>query len=122
MNAMPAILGVAAAAMLGGAALAQSIADPTVTTICLNPGGQSRPATCRVGSASRINQTEDICQCLHGGQEIAVSICPSGVKAPPESAAFERERYAAVVKGSLVGASWQGRPICVAPRNRLGGD
>ena len=37
---------------------------------------------------------------------------------PAESAAFEEARRKAVVKGSLVGASWQGRPICVAPPNR----
>jgi len=119
MKAMPLILGLAAAAALAGAVRAQPEAT---TTICLNPGGQARPVTCRSHDASRINQQDDICQCLHGGQEVTVAICPAGVKAPPESAAFERARYAAVSKGSLVGASWQGRPICVAPRNRLGGD
>ena len=119
MKAMPLILGLAAAAALAGAVQARPDA---VTTICLDPGGQTRPATCRSHDASRINQHEDICQCLHGGQQVTVSICPAGVKAPAESAAYERGRYAAVTKGSLVGASWQGRPICVAPRNNLGGD
>jgi hypothetical protein len=46
---------------------------------------------------------------------VTVDVCPPGVAPPPESAAYLRERYAAVAHGSLVGASWRGRPICVAP-------
>jgi hypothetical protein len=111
------ILG-AAAALLGGSALAQSLTDPSVTTICLDPAGRTIPVTCRSQNASRINQREDICQCLRGGDQVTVSICPSGVTPPAESAALEKARRQAVVKGSLVGASWRGRPICVAPRNR----
>jgi hypothetical protein len=108
------ILG-AAAALLSGPAVAQSAFNPAVTTICLDVGGQTRPVTCH-GQASRVDQREDICQCLRGGQPVTVSVCPKGVRAPAESAAFERERYAMVHGGSLVGASAQGRPICVDPR------
>ncbi|MDB5495692.1 MAG: hypothetical protein JWP86_3029 [Phenylobacterium sp.] len=114
------ILG-AAAALLSGSAVAQSVSDPTVTSICLDPSGRTIPVTCHSMDASRINQREDICQCLRGGDQITVSFCPPGVTPPAESAAFEAGRRKAVVKGSLVGASWQGRPICVAPRNHLGG-
>jgi hypothetical protein len=104
----------AAAALLGGAAFAQPPA-PRTTTICLDVGGQQRVVTCRQHNASRIDRTEDICQCLHSGQPVTVDVCPAGVAPPPESAAYLRERYAAVAHGSLVGASWRGRPICVAP-------
>ena len=122
MKTLTVVLGAtAAAAMLGGVALAQSISDPSVTSICLDPSGRTQPVTCRSANASRIAQREDICQCLHGGDQVTVSFCPSGVKAPPESAAFEKARRGAVVKGSLVGATVQGRPICVASRNNLGG-
>ena len=114
------ILG-AATALLSGSALAQSIADPTVTSICLDPSGHTLPVTCRSHDASRINQREDICQCLHGGDQVTVSFCPRGVKPPAEDVAFEHARRAAVVKGSLVGATWQGRPMCVERRNNLGG-
>jgi hypothetical protein len=43
------------------------------------------------------------------------------VKAPAESAAYERDRYAMVHQGSLVGATWQGRPVCVARYDSLSG-
>jgi len=114
------ILG-AATALMSGSALAQSVADPNLTSICLDPGGQTRPVTCRSQNASRINQREDICQCLHGGDQVTVPFCPRGVKPPVESAAFEHARRSAVVNGSLVGASYQGRPICVESRAHLGG-
>jgi hypothetical protein len=111
----------AAAALLGGASYAQSVLNPSITTLCLDVSGRQMPVTCRSGEASRVQQREDICQCLHGGQEVTVSVCPAGVKPPGESAVYERERYAAVQKGSLVGAMWRGRPICVAPRDALTG-
>jgi hypothetical protein len=41
------------------------------------------------------------------------------VRAPAESAAYERARRAAVQRGSLVGATYQGKPMCVAARNAL---
>ena len=85
------ILG-AATALMSGSALAQSVADPNLTSICLDPGGQTRPVTCRSQNASRINQREDICQCLHGGDQVTVPFCPRGVKPPAESAAFEHAR------------------------------
>lgn len=105
-----------AAALVAGAAAAQSSADPTTTTACIDVSGRSLPVTCRV-QAGRLNHREDICQCLDGGQQVTVSVCPAGVKPPAESAAYERARLAAISKGSLVGAQWQGRPMCVAPRN-----
>jgi len=111
------ILG-AAAALLSGPAVAQSVFNPAVTTICLDVGGQTRPVTCR-GQASRVDPREDICQCLKGGQPVTVSVCPAGVRPPAESAAFERERYAQVRHGSLVGATARGKPICVSPRGDL---
>jgi hypothetical protein len=110
----------AAAALCGGAASAQKIL-PKTTTICLDVGGHVRPVRCRYMSASRIDKREDICQCLSGGQPIIVDVCPDGVNPPAESAAYERDRYAAIQKGSLVGQNWQGRPICVAPHQNTSG-
>ncbi|THD78578.1 MAG: hypothetical protein E7812_11350 [Phenylobacterium sp.] len=110
----------AAAALLGGAAIAQP-QGPRQTTVCLDVAGHQRPVTCRIGEASRIAQREDICQCLAGGQPITIAVCPSGVRPPGESAAYERGRYAAVQGGSLIGANWRGAPICVATRSLAGG-
>ncbi len=48
-------------------------------------------------------------------------ICPKGVSPPPESAAYEKARLAAVTNGSLAGAMYQGKPMCVAGRNAAAG-
>lgn len=111
----------AAIALLGGAAAAQSISDPSLTSICLDPAGHSVPVTCRTQNASRVNQREDICQCLHGGDQVEVAFCPRGVKPPVEDVAYEKARRALVRKGSLVGATYKGRPVCVESRSRPGG-
>lgn len=113
-------LALSAAGPIAGVASAQSMSDPTTTTVCIDVSGRSLPVTCRA-QAGRLNQREDICQCLDGGREITIPICPTGVRPPAESAAYERARLAAINKGSLVGAMWQGKPMCVAPRNPVGG-
>lgn len=118
----PSIILAAAALSLGpGLASAQSLADnpPKVTTVCLDVAGHSRPAHCRA-EASRLDAREDICLCPAGAQTVQAPVCGPGVRPPGESAAYERARLAAVSKGSLVGATWQGQPMCVAPRNSSG--
>ena len=112
----PWIIGVAAA-LACGAAQAQPAGQtpPRTTILCLEPSGRSIPALCHV-PASRLDQSEFICQCFGGGMRTVVPVCPDGVDPPPESAALERARRDGVRKGSLVGATFQGRPICVAPR------
>lgn len=112
----PWIIGLAAA-LACGAAQAQPVGEnpPRTTILCLEPGGRSIPAICHV-PASRLDQSEFICQCFGGGMRTVVPICPDGVDPPPESAALERARRAAMKGGSLVGATFQGRPMCVAPR------
>jgi len=121
MNTRIMLSAAALALGLAGAASAQSISDPNVTSICLDPGGHTVPVTCRSSNASRVNQREDICQCLHGGEQVEVAFCPRGVKPPAENIAYEKARYAMVHKGSLLGATYQGRPVCVESRSRLGG-
>jgi hypothetical protein len=109
-----------ALSLAAGAAFAQSLADnpPKTTTICLDVGGKNLPARCRV-QASRIDAREDICLCPAGGDRVTAPVCPAGVRAPAESAAYEKARHAAVNHGSLVGAMYNGQPMCVAPRNAL---
>ena len=111
----------AAIALLGGAAAAQSLSDPTVTTLCLTPTGTLIPPVCHSGSPSRIEQQRDICQCINGGEQVTASFCPKGVAPPPESLAVAKARRSAVNHGSLVGASFEGRPLCVARRDQTGG-
>ena len=116
---LPALLAVGTLA-LAGVANAQSLADnpPKTTTICLDVAGKQLPAHCR-GQASRLDAREDICLCPAGADRVTTPVCPQGVRAPAESAAYERARLAAVQHGSLVGQSYNGQPMCVAPRNAL---
>lgn len=114
---VPAIV---AALSLAGAASAQSLADnpPKTTTICLDPTGRNLPAHCRA-EASRLEAREDICLCPAGTDRVMASVCPTGVHPPGESAAFYRARKAAVQHGSVVGAVYNGQPMCVPPRTAL---
>jgi hypothetical protein len=113
------LIAAAALSLCAGAALAQSM-DPKTTTLCLDVAGKSLPAACRA-PASRLDRREDICTCPMGGQLVTTPICPEGVKPPPESAAYEKARLAAVSRGSLIGAMYQGKPMCVAARNAVSG-
>ncbi|MDB5452703.1 MAG: hypothetical protein JWO33_1281 [Caulobacteraceae bacterium] len=106
------LFALAVLALSAGAAQAQPFGKRPTTTICLDVGGQSLPAVCR-GPASLIEQREDICTCPRGMPTTA-PICPPGVSPPPESRALDRARRAAMRGGSLVGATWRGKPMCVA--------
>lgn len=114
----PWILGLAAALACGAAQPQPAGRTPATTILCLEPSGRSVPPVCHV-PASRLDPSEFICQCFGGGMRTVTPICPEGVDPPPESAALERARRDAVKSGSLVGATFQGRPICVAPRSPL---
>ncbi len=109
-----------ALSLAAGAAAAQSLSDypPKVRTVCIDVAGRNVPARCQA-QASRLDQREDICLCDTGAQMVTAPICPPGVKPPAESAAYEKARRAAINKSSLVGATYQGQPMCVAPRNPL---
>jgi hypothetical protein len=105
-----------AAAVAAPAALAQSLSGqkPQTTILCLDVSGRSLPVVCRV-PASRLDLSEDICLC-HDGMRVTAPVCPPGVKPPAESLALDRARRAYIQAGTLVGASFQGGPMCVAPR------
>ena len=114
-----AILSAAAVlALCAGSAGAQSF-DGKTTILCLDVSGKSLLATCQ-SQASRLEKREDICTCPLGGDRVTTPVCPEGVKPPAESAAYEKARHAAVSKGSLVGATYEGKPMCVTGRNRPG--
>lgn len=105
--------------LLGGSAAAQPINEvpPTRTIQCIEVSGQSIPAVCRV-PGSRLDSREDICTCPNGGQRVEVAVCGDGQRQPPEGRALNRARRDALRDGSLLGDTFAGQPICVAPRNR----
>jgi hypothetical protein len=115
----------AAAAALGlsaGWASADSLSanPPKTMTICLDSGGHKAPVHCRTQDASRLDAREDVCSCPGATRQVTAPVCAPGVRPPGESAAYERARLRAASHGSLADATWQGQPMCVAPRNRGG--
>lgn len=111
-----------AVGVFAGAAAAQPVAEnpPSTAVICLDVAGRTLPVRCRA-DASRIDQSYNICQCPSDGQRVIASVCPQGVSPPGDSAAFERARLAAIQHGSIVGATFRGQPMCVAPRQSPAG-
>lgn len=112
-------------ALLAGAALAMSAAGAAVaqpetatrTSVCVDVNGALRPAECRA-QPSRLQQREDICLCPTG-HRVEASICPPGVAPPPESLAVAKARNRILrSQPNLVGATFEGRPLCVASRQR----
>ena len=101
-----------AATALAQAPLAQ--APPKETTICIDVGGASLPAVCRV-SGERLDPREDICLCPEG-QRVQAPVCGPGETPQPENRAFEIARRKAAADGSLIGDLYEGKPMCMAPR------
>jgi len=109
MKAISAIIGLVGA-LAAGAALGEPSRN-TTTSVCLDPSGRTLPVSCRA-KASRVEHEEYICQCLRGGEQVTIPVCPEGVKPPAESADYELARHAAIHRGSLVGQTYKGQPIC----------
>jgi hypothetical protein len=85
------------------------------TMVCVDVSGRLLAAECR-GQPGRLRSREDICLCPRG-QRVEAEVCPSGVAPAPESLAADRARKQALHGSpSLVGASFEGRPLCVAGR------
>lgn len=108
-----AAIALAFAAMLGSAsAVAQDQPQRVRTvTICVDSAGRAEAPTCRV-PATRIQRKEDLCLCAVG-DKVEAPICPPGVRPPPESRELEAARRKAVDAGGLIGAMFEGQPICV---------
>jgi hypothetical protein len=112
-------------ALLAGAALAitaaaAASAQPETaarTMVCVDVNGALLAADCRA-QPSRLEAREDICLCPRGNR-VEASVCPPGVPPPAESLPIARARRLILRdRGSLVGANFEGQPLCVAPRQR----
>ncbi|CAN5387696.1 hypothetical protein BH10PSE5_BH10PSE5_01980 [soil metagenome] len=101
-----------------GVALAGPMSNPpSERTICIDVGGQSLPAVCKVPS-SRLDKREDFCLC-HEGVKVTAPVCGPGQKAPAENITYEKARREAARDGSLIGDLYKGQPMCVAARDPL---
>ncbi len=112
---------IAAAALLafGASSVVNASPDsathPKMGVMCLDVGGESRPAVCR-GSSSRIDQGYDICLC-ENAQRVETPICAKGQRPISENRSYELARKDAARDGTLVGDRYEGRQMCVRPRN-----
>ena len=112
---------ISAAALLAFGAVANAsppgdnALQPTMGILCLDVGGQSRPAVCQGGS-SRLDQRYDICLCKNA-QRVETPVCGKGERPITENRAYELARKDAARDGSLVGDRYEGRQMCVRPRN-----
>jgi len=108
----------AALALCAGAVQAAPQESNARTAVCVDVNGMLRAADCR-GQPSRLQTREDICLCTGGGHRVEASICPPGVSPPGESLAVAKARNEIVrTQGTLVGATFEGQPLCVAPPKR----
>ncbi|HEY3950939.1 hypothetical protein [Phenylobacterium sp.] len=113
------ILLAAGAVSLAAALAAQAADAPKTQTICLASGGQQRPATCHgYGGGSRLAAQDEVCTCPGAAQMVKAPTCAAGETPPSESAAYEQARLKAISHGSLEGATWQGKSMCVNPTTR----
>jgi len=106
---------VAAIALGAAGAPGSSPLNPVTRTICLDVGGELRPAYCQA-SASRLDQREDICLCRNA-QKVTAPVCDPGEKPVSETRTFEKARKLAAQDGSLIGDSFEGRRMCIRARN-----
>lgn len=109
------IVAVAALFAAAGAEPGSSATNPATRVVCIESNGASRPAVC-TAQASRIDNSEDICICPVG-RRVDAPVCRPGERPPAETRAFERARALVIDDNSLVGDLYEGKPMCVAPRN-----
>ncbi len=113
------LLASGALVLVANSAGAAAGVTPKSMTICLDSGGRKLAAHCHIGDGgSRLDAREDVCTCPAASQIVKAPVCAEGMAAPAESAAYEQARLKAVSHGSVMDASWQGKPMCVAPINR----
>ena len=111
------LLAVLALAASGGLAHAGDLSrnPPVKTEVCLDVSGATLPVVCR-GPGSRLDKREDICTCPQG-DKVEIAICGPGEKPPAENVAYDRALRLAARDGSLLGDMYEGKRMCVAPRN-----
>jgi hypothetical protein len=106
------IAGAAAAVVMAAGANAQPVHKSEHREegmVCLYTNGAMAPSTCRVGDSWG---DADLCTCREGTR-FAAPVCGPNEKPPAESVALNRARRDAMRAGSLYGASFEGRPMCV---------
>ncbi|HWE46967.1 MAG TPA: hypothetical protein VG407_13160 [Caulobacteraceae bacterium] len=102
---------VAATAFVGAGAYAAGAGQPQREEgmICLETNGSESPSVCQRGD---VWHDADLCTCK-SGMRFKIPVCAPGQKPPPDSVAVDRARREAMKTGTLYGATYDGRPMCV---------
>lgn len=101
------------ASMSSCGALAAGQPQPEEGMICLETNGAEAPAVCQRGDAWH---DADLCTCK-SGMRFKIPVCGPGEKPAPDSVAADRARRDAMKTGTLYGATYQGRQMCVDVRH-----
>ncbi len=87
----------------------------TVGNACVDVSGHMEPAFCTLQPPSK--NSMGFCQCPSVAQKIDAPLCLGGEKQPMETAEYRQAVLAAIRgDGSLVGDTYNGKPMCVPPR------
>jgi len=87
----------------------------TVGNACVDTSGYMEPAICSVKVPSK--NAMGFCQCTSVAQKIDAPLCLGGDKQPTDTSDYRQAVLAAIRgDGSLVGDSYNGKPMCVPPR------
>ena len=99
------------------AACADKAAAPhqTLATACIDVSGSQEVVKCVRHGWSHFSTDEGFCSCPVPSREVKATPCARGESPPPEDAEYRAALRAASQDGSLVGDTYHGKPICVAP-------
>ena len=79
---------------------------------CLDPSGRRIAPSCRRYETSRLATEPDICVCGPALREVRTPYCAPSETPAPDSAAADRARLAALKRGDLDTARFEGRRFC----------
>jgi hypothetical protein len=110
------LLIIASIALLA-AACADKTATPTanVVTACIDPSGSQDVVNCVKHGWSLFSKDEGFCTCPTAAREVKATPCAPGERPPAEDAEYRETLKSASADGSLVGDTFHGKAICVAP-------
>jgi hypothetical protein len=94
----------------GAGAVATAETRQSTTYVCLDPGGAAHGVLC---DRTLNTSADDFCHCPGNTDKVRVAVCDPGQAPPAQSHAYELAMHRASADGSLIGDSFDDRPMCV---------
>jgi hypothetical protein len=90
----------------------------TVGDACVDVSGQFEPAACDLKGPTVNGSSLGFCTCPATSRRIEASFCAKGSHPPVDNTEYNAAVREAIAKdSSLVGDTFQGKPMCIAPRS-----